>query len=322
MRFNLFSLILIFSIYACNKEEDTILLGNNNFHRDQLFYAANSENSIYNFNIYTRYLDEETNIQLTNFINQNFSVFVEDLDYSPVLDKLVFTSNFLNSGQTEIYTMDVDGSNITQLTSNGIKEQGPTWSNDGSKILYTAKSENNPNYDIFTIDSDGTNQRPLTNFTISPSQIVLGNACWSPDNAHIIFTYKVDSEEIKIASLSIDSLKIAEVSGDNGLNEQNVKYSPDGQKILFEAIATSNSNIYNLYTLNADGSNLINLTNYTTSSRFLYTGGASWSKDGSKIAFITNNNSDVYDLFIMDSDGSNVSKLTNDVATQDHTTWK
>ncbi|MGM0577189.1 MAG: LamG-like jellyroll fold domain-containing protein [Myxococcota bacterium] len=64
----------------------------------------------------------------------------QDPDYSPILDKLVFSSNA--SGDYEIWIADGDGSNRRQLTvgfgdaDRGITARRPRWAPDGSGIVF------------------------------------------------------------------------------------------------------------------------------------------------------------------------------------------
>lgn len=49
--------------------------------------------------------------------------------------RIAFESNI--SGNYEIYTMSSDGSDLQQVTSNGVSDGSASWSPDGSKIAYT-----------------------------------------------------------------------------------------------------------------------------------------------------------------------------------------
>ena len=86
--------------------------------------------------------------------------------------KIVFWSN--RDGNYEIYVMDADGSNQTNLTnSNDLYERFPSWSPDGTKIIFTSAGVRlvfggaDGNGDIFVMDADGSNQTRLTNNSAS-----------------------------------------------------------------------------------------------------------------------------------------------------------
>jgi TolB protein len=83
-------------------------------------------------------------------------------------------------------------------------------------------------------------------------------------------------------------------------------------KIAFMSTRDFNPEIY---TMDADGSNQINLTNNPASDQQ-----PAWSPDGSQIAFTSSRdgNSEIY---VMDADGSNVVRLTNNPAVDIEPAW-
>ena len=54
----------------------------------------------------------------------------------------------------EIYTMNADGSGVTQLTSNGDDDKAPTWSPDGTKIAFGSIRDGKPA--VYVMKADGT----------------------------------------------------------------------------------------------------------------------------------------------------------------------
>ena len=68
-------------------------------------------------------------IQLTHA--QNF-----DPAPSPDGKKLVFIS--MLSGKEQLFTMDIDGKNIVQLTRDDADHEDPAWSPDGKKIAFVS----------------------------------------------------------------------------------------------------------------------------------------------------------------------------------------
>jgi dipeptidyl aminopeptidase/acylaminoacyl peptidase len=73
--------------------------------------------------------------------------------------KIAFMSP--RDGNSEIYTMNADGTNQTNITNNGAWDSTPTWSPDGTKIAFT--SERDGNSEIYIMNADGTNQTRITN---------------------------------------------------------------------------------------------------------------------------------------------------------------
>src|SRR5260221_342456 len=73
----------------------------------------------------------------------------------------------------EIYVMDPDGSNQTQLTHEG-NNTSPVWSPDGKHIAYITYSAPSA---VYAIDPDGSNQQQIA---MGGSDTV-DKVAWSPD---------------------------------------------------------------------------------------------------------------------------------------------
>lgn len=76
----------------------------------------------------------------------------------PNPEKIAFYS--LRDGNYEIYVMNPDGSNPTNLTNNPAHDLGPSFSPDGSRIIFT--SFRSGNREIFVMNADGSNPLRLT----------------------------------------------------------------------------------------------------------------------------------------------------------------
>jgi len=87
--------------------------------------------------------------------------------------------------------------------------------------------------------------------------------------------------------------------------------SANGTKILFESEV---NDIAHLYTMNIDGTNETQITNFTIGTNPCYTGAASWSPDGTKIIFISSKDNDGGSrIYTMNSDGTNLVRINHDV---------
>ncbi len=73
-------------------------------------------------------------------------------------DKIVFSSN--RDGNSEIYSMNSDGTGATRLTNNLAVDAFPAWSPDRSKIAFT--SNRNGNFEIYSMNADGSSPVRLT----------------------------------------------------------------------------------------------------------------------------------------------------------------
>lgn len=93
-------------------------------------------------------------------------------------------------------------------------------------------------------------------------------------------------------------------------------WSPDGRKIAFSLGSGSGS--FNLYTMNADGSNPMQLTHLDLTCYL-----QRWSPDGSKLVFIAQQGSDTTTaaIYTINADGSNLRKLTHEHAQEYGPIW-
>ncbi len=89
---------------------------------------------------------------------------------SPDGSQIAFFSK--RDGNSEIYTMSVDGSRQTRLTDNPAADEGPTWSPDGSKIAFNSNRDGD--HEIFVMNRDGSGLVQLTHNTVAD-----GYALWA-----------------------------------------------------------------------------------------------------------------------------------------------
>jgi TolB protein len=112
-------------------------------------------------------------------------------DWSPDGSKIVFVG-IGTSGTEDIYTVNVDGTGLTQLTGNDPYTWGtPEWSPAGSKILLSAyNGSTGGTYDVFVMNADGSGLKNLTN---QPDFHDM-EADWSPDGKEIVFVRSRDGD--------------------------------------------------------------------------------------------------------------------------------
>ncbi|MCH8045289.1 MAG: PD40 domain-containing protein [Planctomycetes bacterium] len=90
------------------------------------------------------------------------------------------------------------------------------------------------------------------------------------------------------------------------------KFSPDGKQIVF---ASRRDNDFEIYLMNADGSNQQRLTDSPGIDAHPV-----FSPDGRRIAFTSNRDGN-YEIYVMNADGKNVRRVTNNSERDDHPCW-
>lgn len=214
--------------------------------------------------------------------------------------KIAFESQRTGTGQ--IYTMNPDGSNLTQLTFTSTDEGSPEWSADGLKIAFDSTRDGN--HEIYVMNADGTSQIRLTNN--SDIDIV---PTWAPDGIKIAFTSRRDGND-EVYAMNADGSGQINLTN-NPASDGNPAWSPDGTKIAFESNRNGTPQIF---VMNADGSSVTQLT--TSGSN----GNANWSPDGTKIAFHSNRTG-TYDIFVMNANGSVQTQLAFDPVYATNAAW-
>jgi Tol biopolymer transport system component len=157
----------------------------------------------------------------------------------------------------EIYVMNADGSNQTQLTNSGYAFS-PRWSPDSSRITFNSTRNGINNAEIYSMNADGSNQTRLTNnssFDASPE--------WSPDGTRIVFK-SVRDNNINIYVMNADGTSQTRLTNyPQDHDAVSPIFSPDGTRIMFPYGYSWGGELFDsqIYVMNADGSNLVRLTN-------------------------------------------------------------
>jgi len=227
--------------------------------------------------------------------------------------KIVFGS-VRNNGNHDIFSMDLDGSNQTRLTTGGAYDDQPKWSPDSSKIVFMSGRDGN--FEIYTMNPDGSNQTRITNNPAAD-----GFPAWSPDGTRLAFVRGSlnDPSTFEIYVMNADGNGQVRLTTDSAIDGV-PSWSPDGTKIVFMSGGSSvfDPNSFEIYSINADGTNRARLTNNTIAD-----GQPSYSPDGTKILFASGNalNPNGIEIYVMSADGSNRAQLTSNSVTDGFPAW-
>jgi Tol biopolymer transport system component len=202
-------------------------------------------------------------------------------------------------GHLELFLMNSDGSNARSLGDGNGVDCYPSWSHDGKKIAFASKRDEK--FQIWVMDADGANPKQLTNdakASFYPS--------WSPDDKHILFSrnggpQKPQKQDVFV--MDTDGKNPVNLTNDPTLNTC-PDWSPDGKKIVFSS--TRSGEGARIYTMNADGSNVVEITHENSELPYMCPG---WSPDGKKLLFAEGTDQGS-ELHICDADGGHRQQLT------------
>jgi Tol biopolymer transport system component len=242
--------------------------------------------------------------QLTQIINNSGwepDTGAATMNPGPRGDAIVFVRPQPGSGgDSNIWIMDADGTNQTQLTTFAGEDRLPEISPDGSKITYM--SVHNGQQQLWVMNSDGTNglTLPISGNTQSPS--------WSPDGS--LISYSNDSVDFwEVWVISVDGTNARRLTSHPGAAGRQA-WSPDGQKLVYAVEPAPR--YFDLYTVSISGTNQALLV--SSSSGYSHHLPA-WAPDSAQIATVRSpaGSTGPYDLWLMDADGTNGRTLASNL---------
>lgn len=216
------------------------------------------------------------------------------------------------SGRRQIFVMNHDGSNVRQLSNGEFDDTDPSFMQSGERIVFTRQlagvgrrvhsmsvagdqvvqhttgthpSDNDPSIDatgtrlamarspqggatqITTTTLDGGSAANLTPFgTTAP--------IWSHDGLRIAYVDQTASGNHQLRIIRIADGVITTVASFAG-SIGTASWSPDGTRLVYSALGTSTGFVFQLFVVNADGTNNTPLT--TVAGETAYT--PSWSRN-------------------------------------------
>lgn len=274
------------------------------------FYSERDGNA----EIYTIHADGSTETRLTN--NRALDIAP---DLSPDGSQIVFVSD--RDGNEEIYRMNSDGSGVVRLTTAPARDSYPFWSADGTKIIFCSQRDDGRTYEVYLINGDGTNPTRITNNSVSEEWAYLSPDMqkivyavgpfpdyslyvmnvdgsdqhqvfssdkmaafpkWSRDGRTIAFNHAILSSGRIIGDICLvdqDGSDLRQITTtDKDFVSEGAYWSPDGNRIVFQSNRTGN---FQIYVMNADGSDIVRLTNHRGNDFYPSWGPAATSKPGS-----------------------------------------
>ena len=176
----------------------------------------------------------------------------------------------------EIYLLDTESGELTNLTRHPAEDRKPAWRPDGGALAF--ESHRDGNWEIYLLDLTGG---ALTRLTDNPAYD--GAPAWSPDGTQIAFeSYRDGNLEIYVAPATGGRPRrlTEDEAGDYG-----PAWSPGGQSIAFTSWRDGNKEVY---LLPAEGGDAVNLTQNPADDE-----NPTWSLDGKSLVFVSWRDTDV-----------------------------
>lgn len=266
-------------------------------------------------NIFTINPDGTNLKQLTFFSASAVGATTES--WSPDGKQIAFQLFDQNTRQGQLWIMNADGSNQhVVLRDPSFNFAQPSFSPDGRHIV-GARCTLTENCELYRVNIDGSGLTELTQFDLNPDQNDLLPE-YSADGNAIVFTstarggvisslYLMDTDGSNIRPLTPPNLEAWIPDG-----------SPDGEKFVFATNFSGGVLDEEIWSINADGTDLTRLTNTDSNYQGYFAGphddAASWSPEGDAIVF----ERDAPDfsssaIYIMKADGSGQKLVLNGV---------
>jgi TolB protein len=187
--------------------------------------------------------------------------------------KIAFVSRYSPTEDYEIYTMNMDGTEIIQITNNEFDDQWPRWSPGDSLIIFAYRLDGI--FNIWTMHPNGLNRIQRTFDTANAI-----DPFWSPDGSKFIFTSRRNSNYYTYIKNLMDVASPTRLTSYT-VREIDPQWSNNGEWIaLASRDTTANEDDYEIFVMRADGSEMRQITQNTSTDD-----DPNWSPDDAWIAF-------------------------------------
>jgi TolB protein len=252
--------------------------------------------------------------------------------------QLAFQSKRDGRGCDQIYTMNADGSNVKMISNGEGRTTCSFFLKGGKKLLYASTYLGGkecppnpdfskgyvwaiyPSYDIFTSNPDGSNIKQLTKTSGYDAEATI-----SPNGKKIIFTSERDGD-LELYSMDTNGKNVKRLTNEPGY-DGGAFFSPDSKMIVYRGSHPTDPalikrdkellaehlivpTVFEVWTMNADGSNKRQVTKLNTASFAPF-----FTPDGKRILFCTNYfatdaRKRNFDLALINIDGTGLERVT------------
>ena len=169
--------------------------------------------------------------------------------FSPDGRQILFHSTAEGASATDLFIINVDGTNLRRLTTHPDSDTTPTWSPSGGQIAFTSDRTGKPQIYIMNVDGSGLRRLPIPDAEAD-------RATWAPSPFNeIAYTARNGpGYDIKVHELSTGATR--QLTFSEGSNESPA-YSPSGRHVAFQS---TRSGLTQIFTIGRDGNGLRQVT--------------------------------------------------------------
>ncbi|MCI0444265.1 Tol-Pal system beta propeller repeat protein TolB [bacterium] len=219
--------------------------------------------------------------------------------------KLAFSSD--RSGNRDVWLMDYDGYNQTQVTKSKHINLSPDLSPDGKQVIYTTyRAEQAATGQMLIVYNiyDGKKSTLYSQGTLNSAP------AWSSDGSRIAFTSNVKGNA-EIYVINKDGSNLKQITFNRAI-DTSPAWNPKTGQIAFTSDRSGNPMVY---IMNEDGTNEQRLT-YVGE----YNESAAWSPDGRMLAYVSRSGIN-FDIYVVDMASNVVTRLTQNEGSNENPCW-
>ncbi len=206
-----------------------------------LTYLDEPDISTFNGNIWIMRPDGSDKTQLTD------QMLDRDPVWSPDGSQILFWS--YRSGDYDIWVMDADGTNLTNLTNNPAADLHPDWSPDGQEIIFISDREDDALQVYHMAASSANVQRLTTDVTVAD-----GRPKYSPDGQYFATSTKDLVTRERNIYIYHNNGNLFQMINTPGASDYQPAWTPGGRRVIFSSWVADDNLIF--LSANRDGSDL------------------------------------------------------------------